>query len=177
MHTDYHFGDLIFYFVRFLTGLMNNSNFYGIALLCCVALLVFFSFISFRSLNELQCNYYVSIHACVRQQMVFFLFSKMKWNNRNIFMIISVFLLYKVFLLKAKQKSHCDTACERMWINVRKGKMPPIVRRNIRSHTDMHSPYAAVVENTHTNKWLNCFEICAHLTKERKKVTTNYLWQ
>lgn len=136
-------------------------------MLCCVVLCVCFSFISFRSLNELQCNYYVSIHACVRQQMVFFyLFSKMKWNNRNKFMII-LFLLYKVFLLKAKQKSHCDTACERMWINVRKGKMPPIVRRNIRTQTHRHI-HSRNIENTNTNKWLNCFEICAHLTKERK---------
>lgn len=145
---------------------MNNSNFYGIALLCCVVLCVFFSFISFRSLNELQCNYYVSIHACVRQQMVFFyLFSKMKWNNRNKFMII-LFLLYKVFLLKAKQKSHCDTACERMWINVRKGENATnCTTQHTHTNTEIHSRN---IEYTNTNKWLNCFEICAHLTKERK---------
>lgn len=172
MHTDYHFGDLIFCeFIRFFSGPMNTTI--SMALHCCAAAF----FISFRSLNELQCNYYVSIQfmlVCankkkIRKKM------KMKWNKRSKFMII--FLLYEVVLLKAK--NHIAIQHVNEWTNVaRKGKMPPIVRRNIRTHTHAAAHMLLLwpnIENSYTHKHTQMVELFWNMRSpdERKKVTTN----
>lgn len=144
----------------------------SMALHCCAG--VFFHFVSFLFDHWMNCNAIITFQfmlVCANE--LFFEKMKMKWNKRNKFMII--FLLYKVVLLKAK-KSHCDTACERANKRCSKrGKCHQLYDATY-AHTHARSPYAAIVAKyrkfiharTQTHKWLNSFEICAHLTKERK---------
>lgn len=148
----------------------------------CIVRLLLFSFLFDHWMN---CNAIITFQfnscLCAPTKIFFEKKMKMKWNKRSKFMII--FLLYEVVLLKA-EKNHIAIQHVNEWTNVaRKGKMPPIVRRNIRTHTHTRSsPYAAIVAKyrkfihaqtyTHANGWT----LLKYALTWRKK-ESDYEWQ
>lgn len=145
----------------------------------CIVRLLLFSFLFDHWMN---CNAIITFQfnscLCAPTKIFFEKKMKMKWNKRNKFMII--FLLYEVVLLKA-EKNHIAIQHVNEWTNVaRKGKMPPIVRRNIRTHTHAAAHMLLLwpnIENSYTHKHTHTqmVELFWNMRSpdERKKVTTN----